>query len=164
MACALGDTPSKAAAARTWTAEPAAPRTRTAEAAAATGSRTAKAATASARTRAVPLTGRTRRSIFTRARFAHRQVAPLEGLRVDPLDDFLGLTAIGKLHERKPTRTSGFTVDRHDYVGGFGDSREVGAKVGFAGPVGKVPDEQTDSQGFPRKRLRFYPRTPKPRR
>jgi hypothetical protein len=96
----------------------------------------------------------------------------LERLRVEPLDDFLGLRAVGKLDECKPARTPGFTIDRHDDVGGFGDGREVGAKVSFAGPVGKVPDEQTDSQDFlvtypperralrrKRGRLRFYPRT-----
>ena len=42
----------------------------------------------------------------------------------------------------------GEKVDGHDYMRRFGNSREVGAKVSFARPVGKVPDEQTDSQGF----------------
>ena len=49
-------------------------------------------------------------------------------------------------------------------MGRFRNSREVGAKISFAGPVGKVPDEQTDSQGFlVGVRVRFYPRTDKPR-
>jgi hypothetical protein len=32
-------------------------------------------------------------------------------------------------------------------VRGFGYCGEVGTEVGFARPVGKVPDEQTDCQG-----------------
>ena len=101
-----------------------------------------------ARTRSITPTRRPRRTILPCARLADGEVAPLERLRVEPLDDFLGLRALGKLDECKPARTAGFTIDRHDDVGGFGDGREVGAKVSFAGPVGKVPDEQTDSQDF----------------
>ena len=74
--------------------------------------------------------------------------AALKRLRIKPLDNLFGLAAILKLHERKATRTSGLAIDGHDYMRRFGNSREVGAKVSFAGPVGKVPDEQTDSQGF----------------
>ena len=89
-----------------------------------------------------------RRTIFARPRLAHGQAAALKRLRVELLDDLFGLAALEELHERKATRTSGLAIDRHDDMGGFGDGREVGAKVSFAGPVGKVPDEQTDSQGF----------------
>ncbi|HEX5071162.1 MAG TPA: BON domain-containing protein [Vicinamibacterales bacterium] len=129
-----------------WTSEAAASRTRTAETAA--GPRAAESTASAARARNVPLAGRARRTIFTRPRFADREVAPLERLRVEALDDLFGLSAIRELHEGKPARTPGFAIDRHHYVGGLGDSRKVGAKVRFAGPVGKVPDEQTDSQGF----------------
>ena len=89
-----------------------------------------------------------RRTIFARTRLTHCQIAALKRLRIKPLDDLFGLAAILKLHERKATRTSGLAIDGHDYMRRFGNSREVGAKVSFAGPVGKVPDEQTDSQGF----------------
>lgn len=127
----------RAAAAGAWTAKPAA-----------SGTRSAEATTTTGRARSVSLTRRPRRTILAGASLADRQVPSLEGLCVEPLDDLLGLSAIGELHEGKAARTSGFAIDWHDYMGGFGDSREVGAKVRFAGPVGKVPDEQTDSQGF----------------
>src|SRR4029079_9040922 len=106
-----------------------------------------------------------RRTIFARTRLAHCQTAALKRLLIKPLDDLFRLAAILELHERKATRTSGLAIDGHDYMRRFGNSREVGAKISFAGPVGKVPDEQTDSQGFLVSvgGFRFYPRTRKPR-
>ena len=129
-------------------------------------SRSAKTPTAAAAgTGSESSTGRTRRTIFARPRLADRKIAPLKRLCVKPLDDLFRLATILELHEGKATRTSGLAIDGHDYMGRFGNGREVGAKVSFAGPVGKVPDEQTDSQGFLVSvgGLRFYPRTRKPR-
>ena len=115
-------------------------RARTAETAATAGARTAE--TAGARCKSP---GRT---IFARTCLADGEAAPLERLRVELLDDLLGLFAVEEFDKGEPARTSGLAIHRHDDVGGFGDGREVGAKISFAGPVGEVPDEQTDSQGF----------------
>ena len=108
----------------------------------------AKAAARTAGARSKSLSGRPWRTIFARTRFADGEAAPLERLCIEPLDDLLGLSAVEELDEGKATRTPGLAIHRHDNVGGFGDGREVGAKISFAGPVGEVPDEQTDSQGF----------------
>ena len=108
--------------------------------------RSAEPATTRARSESLP--GRPRWPILAGARFADREIAPLERLRIETLDDFLGLRAVDKLNEGEATGTPGFPIDRHHDVGGFGDSCEVSAKVGFARPVGQVPDEQTDSQDF----------------
>ena len=131
--------------------------TRAAEAATAAGAWAAKAATAAwawaaeaspaARTGTEPLARWPRRSILTRPCFADRQVAALEGLRVEPLDDLLRLGAIDEFHERKAARPAGLAIDRHDYMGRLCDRREVGFKVRFCGAIRQVPDEQTDCQG-----------------
>jgi hypothetical protein len=70
----------------------------------------------------------------------------LEGLRVKALDHFLGGCPLGEFDERKATWTAGLPVHGHHDVRWFGDGCEVGAEVGLACPVGKVPDEETDCQ------------------
>ena len=108
------------------------------------GPRSAKAA-ATGRTRAEA--ARTwRRTILARARFAHRKAASLKRLCVEALDDFFGGRSLGELDEREAARSPGLAIDGHHDVRRLGYCGEVGAEVGFARPVGKVPDEQTDCQ------------------
>jgi len=71
----------------------------------------------------------------------------LKWLLIEPLDDLLGSRALREFHERKATRTAGLPVHWHHNVRWFGDGCEVGAEVGLACPVRKVPDEETDCQG-----------------
>jgi hypothetical protein len=72
----------------------------------------------------------------------------LKRLRVETLDDFLGVGAVHELDEREPAGASGFPIDRHDDVGRLSDGREVGAEVRFRSAVREIADEQTDCQGF----------------
>ena len=87
-------------------------------------------------------------TILAGTRFAHREWAPLEWLRVELTNDFFGLLAVGKLDECKSARTTGLAIDRHGDVGRLCDGREVCPKIGLARAVGEVPDEQTDCQGL----------------
>jgi hypothetical protein len=130
--------------------------TRTPEAAA-TGARSAKATAAGTRA-SEPSTRWTkaRRAIFSRARFAHRQVASLERLRVEFVDDLLGDRALGKFDECESARTSGFAIDRHDDMSGLRNGREVGSKIRFRRAVWEVPYEQTDSHYASVKPVGFY--------
>jgi hypothetical protein len=120
-------------------------------AAAGTGRRTAGASRAWTETAAhwswtataEPAAGRSRASkaaagrtwtgwtIFTRTRLADGEVAALERLRVELLNDLVGDVAVGKLDEREPARPAGFTIHRHDDVGRFRNDGEMGAEVGF---------------------------------
>src|SRR5712691_9302777 len=125
----------KTTAARPWSAEATSAWTRTAEAAPRPG--TAETTTGGTRT------GWT---IFPRARFADRQVAAHERLRVEFVDDLLGNGALGELDERESARASRFAVHGHDDMGGLGDGREVGSEIRFRRAVREVPYEQTDSQ------------------
>ena len=104
------------------------------------------------------LAGWTRRTILARARLADGEVAPLKWLRIESLDDFVGLAAVRKLDEREAAWTAGLTIDRHDNVGGLCDGSEVGAEVRLTGSVRQVPDEQTDCQGL----LEMCPRFGRP--
>jgi hypothetical protein len=61
-------------------------------------------------------TGRTRRSVFARARFTYREIPSLEWLRVELPDDLFGDRAVGEFDERESARPSGLTVDGHDNV------------------------------------------------
>src|SRR6185436_16362835 len=83
-----------AEAAGTWSPEPTA---------ATTGPRTTEAAAARSGTAETP-SGRThaRRSIFPRARFAERQVAALERLGVELVDDLLRDGALGEFDKGEP--------------------------------------------------------------
>ena len=140
---------------RTRTKAPAA-RTRPAEAAAsaaaeATAAKAAWPGTAGAwacRSRsAEALPWRTRRRpVFASAGLADRQVAPLERLRVELLNDFLCHRTFGELDEGKPARPSGLTVDGHHHMGRFGDCGKVRAEICLACTVGKIPNEETDCQ------------------
>jgi len=107
-------------AAGTWR-EPA--RARAAEAAAPHRARTTKATTW-ART-AEPTRPRTRRAIFAGPCLADSQIAALEGLRIELLDDIFGDGAVGKLDKRKAARTSGLAIDRHNDVGRLCDGGKV---------------------------------------
>jgi len=146
----------KPAAPGTGSAKPAAARTRPTEPAA-TGTGSAKATAAG--TRASEPSSRwtkARRAIFSRARFAHRQVAALEGLRVEFVDDLLGDRALGEFDECESARTSGFAIHRHDDVRGLRDGREVGSEIRFRRAVWEVPYEQTDSHYASVKPVGFY--------
>jgi len=107
-------------------------------------------ATEATRTRseAPAWTWRTRPAIFARTRFADRQRASLEGLRVEFLDDVFSDSAIGELDERETARTTGLAIDRHGNVGWLGDGSEVSSKISLTCPVGEIPDEQTDCQSL----------------
>jgi hypothetical protein len=140
-----------------------------------TRARTAKPTTAPRRTgptKAATGTGTAEASrsgpgwaILPGAGFADRQVAPLEGLRVEFLDDVFGDGAICKLDERKAAWTAGLAIDRHDDMGRFCDRGKVGAEIRLTCRVRQVPDEQTDCQGSLVKSaalaagIRFYPST-----
>ena len=82
----------------------------------------------------------------------------MKGLRVEALDDFLGVAAVGEFDESEAAGAARFAIDRHDNVGRLSDGREVGAKIRLRGAVRKVPDEQTDCQGLLVKG-ESYPRT-----
>jgi hypothetical protein len=129
----------------------------------ATGTRAAESATAAA-TEAPPAWARTtesartrteasrpwwtRRAIFASTRFADGQRAALERLCVELADDFFRFLSVGKLDERKSTRTTGLAIDRHSDVGRLCDGCKVGPEICLARTVGEVPDEQTDCQGL----------------
>src|SRR6186997_2578034 len=147
-----------ATAARTRAAEAAAttgpwPTKAAATAAEAAGSRAAEAAAtagpwpAKAAATAAEAAGTWRRAILTRACFAHRKAASLKRLCVEALDDFFGGRSLGVLDEGEAARSPGLAIDGHHDVRRLGYCGEVGAEIGFARPVGKVPDEQTDCQG-----------------
>ena len=95
--------------------------------------------------------GRPRRTVLARPRFADGEVAALKRLRIEALDHFLGRRAVRELHERKAAGPAGLPVHWHHNMRRFGDGCEMGAEVGFACPVRKVPDEQTDCQELPLK-------------
>ena len=117
--------------------EPTAGWARSAEAAAPTWTRSAEPA----RTR------RAWRTILAGARLAHREVAALERLLIEPLDDVFRHRAFGEFDERKPARASGLAIDRHHHVGRLCNGREVSPEIRFAGAVRQITDEQTDCQG-----------------
>ena len=89
------------------------------------------------------------RPILARPRFADRQIASLEWLRVEFPDDLFGDRTVGELDEGKPSRSAGLAIDRHDHVGRFCDRREVSPEIRFRRAVRQVADEEPDSQGFP---------------
>ena len=93
-------------------------------------------------------TGPRRRAIFPSPCLAHGQIASLEGLLVELLDDPFGHFSVDEFHERKPARTAGFTIHGHRYVGRLGHPGEMCAQVGFGCAVGEIPDEETDGQCF----------------
>jgi hypothetical protein len=129
-----------------WTRAAESAATTTSEATAA-GARAAEAATA----RAWPAEAGswwTWATILAGTRFAHREWAPLEWLRVELTNDFFGLLAVCKLDECKSARTTGLPIDRHGDVGRLCDGREVCPEIGLARAVGEVSDEQTDCQGL----------------
>ena len=149
--------PAEPAAARTRAAEAASAGTRTAEAAAARAWSAEAAATAAAeatRTRAAEAAAAATkppgrgggRSSRARASLTAR-LRPWNGWASKLLDDFLGRRTLRELDEREAARTPGLAIDGHHHVRRFGYGGEVGAEVGFARPVRKVPDEQTDCQG-----------------
>jgi len=104
---------------------------------------------ATARTRASKAAApRARRwSILAGARLAYGERAALEWLCVELTDDLLRHGALDEFDESESARTASLAIDRHDDVRRFGDGGEVGPKIRFAGPVGKISDEQTDCQG-----------------
>jgi hypothetical protein len=72
----------------------------------------------------------------------------LKRLRIEFANDFFSLLTIGELDECESARAARFAIDGHGDVRWLSDSCEVGAQIGFARAVGKVPDEQTDCQGL----------------
>jgi hypothetical protein len=120
----------EAAASGTWSAKPAA------------------SATEAARSWGIPRSWWAGRTILAGARFAHGQVAALEWLCVEFLDDRLRDGAFDELDERKPAGPAGLAIDRHDDVRGLGDGGEMSAEISLSRPVGEVPDKQTDCQNF----------------
>jgi hypothetical protein len=110
-----------ATATRAWAAEATA-----AAEAAGTWTAEATAATAGARPEA-SRPWRTRRAILAGARFADGEGPALERLGVKLADDFLGLSTVDKLDERKSARATGLAIDRHGDVGRLCDGCEVGA-------------------------------------
>ncbi len=139
-------------AAWSWPAKTTSARSRPAEAAATTaaetaGPRAAEAAASWTRTAEPTRTRRARRTILARSRLAHREVAPLERLLIEPLDDFVRHRAVGEFDERKSARTAGLAIDRHHHMGRLCDGREVGSEIRFGSAVRQVADEQTDCQG-----------------
>src|SRR5262249_8173294 len=85
-------------------------------------------------------------AIFTGARFADRQRPPVEHLTVESLNRLFGVRAVGKFHERKPTRTSGLAVDRQHDLRRRSDGSEVAPQIRFGGAVCEITDEQTNGQ------------------
>jgi hypothetical protein len=115
--------------------------------AAATGTRTTEPARGTRpRTAEAAGTWSAWRTILTRARFADRQAASLERLRVEALDDLFSFLAFDELDKREAAGAAGLTIDRHDDMGGLCDWRKVSTEVSLRGAVGQIPDEQTDCQ------------------
>jgi hypothetical protein len=112
---------------------------------AATWARAAESAAGPRTTVSAARWSRAWRPVFPRARFAHREVAPHERLRIELLDDLLGDTALSELDEREAARTSRFAINRHHDVSGCGDRCEVSSEIRFGRAVGEVPYEETDS-------------------
>jgi hypothetical protein len=103
---------------------------------------TAVATTRATRAWATVTTGaRPGRTIFTGARFADGEGAPVERLAVVSVDYLLGMVALGEVHEGEAPRTSGLTIGRQHHLCGLGDLGKQGTQVGLGGAVGQVSNE-----------------------
>ena len=80
-----------------------------------------------------------------RTRFVDGQATAAELMTVQVGDGLLGVSVGAHFDECESARTSGFAINRHHHVRGFGDRCEVSSEICFGRAVGEVPYEETDS-------------------